>query len=76
MRRPIKVVVGGKVVWGFLYDKVSKYIKQTRYKNKVYKYEAKTIVFRVPRDLEDCKFIIIPLDKNAKVKKVKLEIMG
>jgi len=70
----VKVIYDGKEVWGYLYRRLAKYVKVVKVKDRTYKYVRKTIIFRVPIDLENNDFIIIPVPKGFQAKEVKLEV--
>ena len=60
----VKVVVDDKVGYAYLYPEATPEKQRVRHHNLVYEYIRKRIVFRVPRDLEDRAFLIVPLDRE------------
>lgn len=62
--KKVKVFVEGRESYGYLYEDGRFEKLKVRHGNLVYEYLRKTIVFRVPRDLEDKAFLIVPLDKD------------
>lgn len=70
----VRIIYDGKVTWGYLYRKLSNYVKVVRAKERTYKYVRKTIIFRVPLDLENNDFIIVPVPKGFRAKEVKIVV--
>ena len=64
----VKVVVDDKVGYAYLYPEATPEKQRVRHHNLVYEYIRKRIVFRVPRDLEDKAFLIVPLDRDLLAK--------
>jgi len=60
----VKVVIDDKVEYAYLYPEATPERQRVKHHNLVYEYIRKRIVFRVPRDLEDKAFLIVPLDKD------------
>lgn len=71
----VRVVINGSVVWGYRYSKLREDVKTTTSGSVVYRYKRKVLVFKVPRDLENNDFLIIPIPKDLKPRKIELRIL-
>ena len=64
----VKVIVDDKLGYAYLYPEATPERQRVKHHNLIYEYIRKRIVFRVPRDLEDKAFLIVPLDRDLLAK--------